>query len=99
MVGLGVLMLLLTLASLWAWWRGWMFDESGRARWLWQGWRLLSPAGFIALLARWYVAEIGRQPYEVHGLLRTSEAGSPNITAAPGMPSLITKPSPYPGIP
>src|SRR3546814_10210841 len=90
MVGLGVLMLLLTLASLWAWWRGWMFDESGRARWLWQGWRLLSPAGFIALLAGWYVVEIGRQPYVVYGLLRTSEAVSPNITAAAVMSSLIT---------
>src|SRR3546814_18089397 len=67
--------------SLGAWWRGWMFDESGRARWLWQGWRLLSPAGFIALLAGWYVVEIGRQPYVVYGLLRTSEAVSPNIIA------------------
>src|SRR3546814_4657046 len=69
---------------------GWMFDESGRARWLWQGWRLLSPAGFIALLAGWYVVEIGRQPYVVYGLLRTSEAVSPNITAAAVMSSLIT---------
>ena len=90
MVGLGVLMLLLTLASLWAWWRGWMFDPSGRARWLWQGWRLLSPAGFVALLAGWYVVEIGRQPYVIYGLLRTSEAVSPNITAAAVISSLVT---------
>jgi len=86
MVGLGVLMLLLTLASAWAWWRGWLFES----RWLLDGWRLLSPAGFIALLAGWYVVEIGRQPWVVYGLLRTSDAVSPNITAAAVMSSLIT---------
>ena len=94
MVGLGVLMLLLTLSSLWAWWRGWLF-EPGRARWLWQGWRLLSPAGFVALLAGWYVVEIGRQPYVIYGLLRTSEAVSPNITAAAVMGSLVTYAAAY----
>ncbi|MGH8085769.1 MAG: cytochrome ubiquinol oxidase subunit I [Lysobacter sp.] len=86
MVGLGVAMLLLTLASAWAWWRGWLFES----KWLLNGWRLLSPAGFIALLAGWYVVEIGRQPWVVYGLLRTSEAVSPNITAAAVMGSLIT---------
>jgi len=86
MVGLGVLMLLLTLASLWAWWRGWLFES----RMLLQGWRLLSPAGFIALLSGWYVVEIGRQPYVIYGLLRTSDAVSPNIAAAAVLASLIT---------
>lgn len=91
MVGLGILMLLLTLASLWAWWRGWLFESKRRmSGWLLQGWRLLSPSGFIALLAGWYVVEIGRQPYVVYGLLRTSEAVSPNITAAAVLGSLIT---------
>jgi cytochrome d ubiquinol oxidase subunit I len=91
MVGLGVLMLLLTLSSLWAWWRGWLFDtQRVLSRWLLQGWRLLSPAGFVALLSGWYVVEIGRQPYVVYGLLRTSEAVSPNITAAAVLGSLIT---------
>src|SRR3546814_20546638 len=41
------------------------------------------------MLAGWYVVEIGRQPYVVYGLLRTSEAVSPNITAAAVMSSLI----------
>src|SRR3546814_14635947 len=90
MVGLGVLMLLPTLASLWAWWRGWMFDESGRARWLWQGWRLLSPAGFIALLAGWYGVEIGRQHYVVYGLLCTSEELSPQLHPAAVISSSTT---------
>jgi cytochrome d ubiquinol oxidase subunit I len=85
MVGLGVLMLLLAFASLWAWRRG----ALDRTRWLLDGWRWMSPAGFIALLSGWYVVEIGRQPYVVYGLLRTSDAVSPNISAAAVWSSLI----------
>jgi cytochrome d ubiquinol oxidase subunit I len=39
----------------------------------------LTPAGFIAVLAGWFVTEIGRQPYIVYGLLRTSDTVSPVI--------------------
>ena len=85
MVAIGLAMLGLALASLWAWRRGTLF----RSRLLLDGWRLLSPAGFIALLAGWYVVEIGRQPYVIYGLLRTSEAVSPNIAAAAVLTSLI----------
>ena len=49
----------------------------------------MSASGFVALLAGWYVVEIGRQPYVVYGLLRTSDAVSPNITAAAVLASLI----------
>jgi len=85
MVGIGILMLVLAWGSLWALRRGTL----ATSRWLLDGWRLLSPSGFIALLAGWYVVEIGRQPYVVYGLLRTSEAVSPNIAAAAVMTSLI----------
>ena len=85
MVGLGMTMLLLAFASLWGWRRGKLFESP----WLLDAWRLLSPAGFIALLTGWYVVEIGRQPYVVYGLLRTSDAVSPNITAAAVMSSLV----------
>jgi cytochrome d ubiquinol oxidase subunit I len=85
MVGLGMLMLLLAFASLWAWRRNTLFAS----RWLLGGWNAMLPAGFIALVAGWYVNEIGRQPYVVYGLLRTSDAVSPNITAAAVWSSLI----------
>lgn len=91
MVGLGVLMLLLVLASLWAWRRGRLFES----RWLLEGWRWLSPSGFLALLAGWYVVEIGRQPYVVYGLLRTSEAVSPNVAAAAVWASLLAYAAAY----
>ena len=35
------------------------------------------PSGFIATLAGWYVAEVGRQPWVVYGELRTSEVYTP----------------------
>jgi cytochrome d ubiquinol oxidase subunit I len=85
MVGLGVLMLLLAFASLWAWKRKTLFES----RPLLDGWRWLSPAGFVALLAGWYVVEIGRQPYTVYGVLRTADSVSPNIQAAAVLSSLL----------
>jgi len=85
MVGLGVLMLALAFTSLWAWRRGTL----AQSRWVLRGWNWMIPSGFVALLSGWYVNEIGRQPYVVYGLLRTSEAVSPNITAAAVWSSLI----------
>jgi len=38
---------------------------------------LAGPSGFIAVLAGWISAEVGRQPYVVYGVLRTADAVSP----------------------
>jgi cytochrome bd ubiquinol oxidase subunit I len=43
----------------------------------------MGPAGFAALLAGWFVTEVGRQPYTVYGLLRTADSVSP--LAAPAV--------------
>ena len=48
----------------------------------------MTPAGFVAVLAGWYTTEIGRQPYVIYGLLRTSQAGS-TIDAGSVLTSLI----------
>ncbi|MDQ3269936.1 MAG: cytochrome ubiquinol oxidase subunit I [Pseudomonadota bacterium] len=91
MVGLGFAMLLVAAGSLLAWQRKRLFDPGSRlARWVLDGWRLMTFSGFVALLAGWFVVEIGRQPYVIYGLLRTSEAISPNIQAAAVLGSLIT---------
>ena len=39
---------------------------------LWMG-----PSGFIAVVAGWVTTEVGRQPYTVYGLLRTSDSIAP----------------------
>jgi cytochrome d ubiquinol oxidase subunit I len=79
MVGLGLLMLSLGLWSLLA-----------RARKRLYDWRLLhraalvmSPAGYIAVVAGWVTTEVGRQPYTVYGELLTAQSLSP--LAAPAI--------------
>ncbi|MEM7021102.1 MAG: cytochrome ubiquinol oxidase subunit I, partial [Pseudomonadota bacterium] len=47
------------------------------------------PTGFVAVLTGWFVAEVGRQPWVVYGLLRTVDAHSPNVQAAEVLTSLI----------
>ncbi len=70
MVALGFAMLGLGLWSAWARWRGRLFD----APWLHRSAVAMGPAGFIAVLAGWITTEVGRQPYTVYGLLRTSDS-------------------------
>lgn len=77
MVGIGVLMLLVVVASAWAWWRG----RLAQSVWTLRGWQWLSGSGFVALLAGWWVTEIGRQPWVIHGLLRTRDAVTPGLQA------------------
>ena len=40
-------------------------------------WSGCSPLGFLAVLAGWFTAEVGRQPWVVYGVLRTADAVSP----------------------
>ncbi|MCQ0090653.1 cytochrome ubiquinol oxidase subunit I [Roseovarius sp. M141] len=48
-----------------------------RARWLQRATVLMAPSGFIAVLAGWVTTEVGRQPWTVYELLRTSQSASP----------------------
>ena len=73
MVGLGLLMLLLSLVAL-ALRRGGRIYET---RWF-QRWALyMGPTGLLALLAGWVTTEVGRQPWTVYGVLRTADSASP----------------------
>jgi cytochrome d ubiquinol oxidase subunit I len=76
MVGIGLLMLALIIASWWLRWRGRLFDE----RWFLQCCVLAMPLGFLAVLAGWATTEVGRQPWTVYGLLRTADSVSPSLT-------------------
>ncbi|ANG64104.1 cytochrome D ubiquinol oxidase subunit I [Marinobacterium aestuarii] len=73
MVGLGVLMIAVALYGLWLR-RG---DRLYSSPLLLRTCILLTPAGVLATLAGWYVVEVGRQPWLVHGLVRTMEVVSP----------------------
>ncbi|MFA5495873.1 MAG: cytochrome ubiquinol oxidase subunit I [Porticoccaceae bacterium] len=68
MVGIGFLMLLV------AWWASWSL-RGGRApsRPLLHALSWMTFSGWGAVLAGWYVTEIGRQPWIIHGLLRVRD--------------------------
>lgn len=77
MVGMGTIMLLLSWAGLFLRWRGTL----ERTRWyLWCAF-LSFPTGFAAVLAGWFTAEVGRQPWVVYGVLRTKDAVTPSLTS------------------
>lgn len=77
MVGLGVVMLALSWIGVWLWWRGRLADS----RWFLRALIAAGPSGFLAVLAGWIVAEVGRQPWVVYGLMRTAHAVS-NVPAS-----------------
>ena len=77
MVGIGMLMILYGVFGAWAAWTGLLM----RMRTLQALVVPMLPSGFIAVLAGWITAEVGRQPYTVYGLLRTADSVSPVTTA------------------
>ena len=73
MVGLGFMMLGVGLFSLWARFRGELYTN----RWLHRAALAMAPSGLIAVIAGWITTEVGRQPFTVYGVMRTSESLSP----------------------
>jgi len=71
MVGVGVLMLAI---SWYGWWR--LSRSEDLPNWLARGFVWMSFSGWVAVVAGWYVTEIGRQPYLVYGVLTTAEAAT-----------------------
>jgi cytochrome bd ubiquinol oxidase subunit I len=70
MVGVGVAMLLVS------WWGAWMQWRKRESRWYLRALLWMTFSGWVALLAGWYVTEIGRQPWLVYGMLTTKQAAS-----------------------
>jgi cytochrome d ubiquinol oxidase subunit I len=85
MVGIGMLMIATGLIALVLFFKKRLFDTAWFQYWC----MALTPAGFISVLAGWFVTEIGRQPYIVYGLLKTADAISP-VSAGPIAISLLT---------
>lgn len=75
MVGIGMAMILTGLFAVILFARKRLFDSR-----LFQLWCMaMTPSGFIAVLAGWFVTEIGRQPYTAYGVVRTGDSISPVI--------------------
>jgi cytochrome d ubiquinol oxidase subunit I len=85
MIFIGMLLIGLTLFSLFLWWKGKLFNQ----RWLMIVFSFSVLLPQIANQVGWYSAEVGRQPWVVYGLLRTSDALSENVRAEQVLFSLI----------
>ena len=79
MVGIGTLMALLGVSYLAVAVRRRRLPES---RWFYRAVAVAGPASLVALVAGWVTTEVGRQPWVVYGVMRTSAA----VTGAHGVP-------------
>lgn len=78
MVGLGSW---LALVALWALFVMIRREDVASRPWLLRAIAISAPMGFIAIEAGWIVTEVGRQPWVIHGVLRTADA----VTPMPGL--------------
>ncbi|MFZ6050496.1 cytochrome ubiquinol oxidase subunit I [Halocola ammonii] len=85
MIAIGMALIAISLYGAYLLWRKKLFDK----RWfLWVlVWAVFLPQ--IANQVGWFAAEMGRQPWVVYGLLRTSDALSSAVTSSQIMTSLI----------
>ncbi|HEY5998315.1 MAG TPA: cytochrome ubiquinol oxidase subunit I [bacterium] len=85
MTGIGFAFAALALWTAWAWHRGGLRpDRVGAHPWLLRGWMAAGPLGYVAVETGWMTREIGRQPWVIYGLLRTTDAASPVAAGAVG---------------
>ncbi len=75
MVGIGMAMIATGVIAALLYFKQRLFDAR-----LFQLWCMaMTPTGFIAVLAGWFVTEVGRQPWTVYNVMRTSQSVSPVI--------------------
>jgi cytochrome d ubiquinol oxidase subunit I len=85
MAGLGTWFVLLMLVSAFLLWRG----RLSTSRWVLWALLLSFPLPYIANTAGWMTAELGRQPWLIYGLMRTSEGFSDTVSASNGLFTLL----------
>ena len=74
----GVLMFMVAALGAWLYWK----KKLERARWFHRIAIVSIAFPYIAASAGWMLTEMGRQPWIVQGLLKTSEANSPSVSTA-----------------
>ncbi len=85
MVAIGLLMIVIALTGLVQRLRGRLFHSQRLLR----AFTWMIPAPFVAVLAGWFVTDIGRQPWVVYGIMRTSDGITPSLTGGMALFSLI----------
>jgi cytochrome d ubiquinol oxidase subunit I len=85
MVGLGTIFIGVMAVAGFMLWRGRLLTNRTLL------WTILltTPFPYIATLAGWTVAEVGRQPWLIYGLMRTMQGVSPRVSAGNGLFTLL----------
>ncbi|MEK4629350.1 MAG: cytochrome ubiquinol oxidase subunit I [Solibacillus sp.] len=73
MVSIGMLMIFLSMSFVIGKWRQWKWVESRLFRWFIV---LSGPLSLVAIEAGWWLAELGRQPWILYGIMRTEEGAT-----------------------
>jgi cytochrome d ubiquinol oxidase subunit I len=85
MMGLGIAAVLISLVGLWV-------TRKGRLplnKWIWRAAVWSFPLPFASMIIGWIFTEMGRQPWLVFGLLKTSAGVSPGTTGVEILISLV----------
>ena len=82
----GTWFVLLMFVAAFLLWRGKLL---ARPRWMLWALLLSFPLPYIANTAGWMTAELGRQPWLIYGLMRTSEGFSNTVSASNGLFTLL----------
>jgi cytochrome d ubiquinol oxidase subunit I len=85
MAGLGTIFIAVMALSAFLLWHGKLYNS----RWMLWILMLCLPFPYIANTAGWMAAELGRQPWLVYGLMRTSEGYSKNVHAGNSLFTLL----------
>src|SRR3954467_2105422 len=78
MIGIGTALALLGVAFIATWWR---LRRLPRSPWFYRAVMAAGPLSFVALIAGWITTEVGRQPWIVYKVMRTTQA----VTSADGL--------------
>ncbi|MCB0649731.1 MAG: cytochrome ubiquinol oxidase subunit I [Saprospiraceae bacterium] len=85
MVGLGTIFIGLLLLVAFFWWRKTLFPK----RWIMWILMFMIPFPYIANIAGWYTAELGRQPWLVYGLLKMADGASETVSSGNALFTLL----------
>jgi cytochrome d ubiquinol oxidase subunit I len=85
MAGIGTGLALLGVWFIVSWWRGGMPGT----KWFYRAVMLAGPLAYVALICGWVTTEVGRQPWIVYRVMRTSEAVTPAQGLAVGYVVLL----------
>jgi len=85
MVAIGTLMILVSVLGAWKLFRGTLYQSAGLLRVL----SLMIPLPFIAVVAGWFVTEVGRQPWIIYGMMTVGEGLTPSLSGWMALVTLI----------